>query len=103
MYGNNTVKNNLKTYSNAENQQLFVRGWLELPGVHPLEASHGAVWLVCQRACHTIGERMEQVETKRQQKYGIMKLGFARSLVWKYTGNQTVWQLCKIKKRFTQH
>lgn len=45
---------------------FFVQSRLELPGVHPLEASHGAARLVCQRTRHAVGERMEQVETKAE-------------------------------------
>lgn len=40
---------------------------LELPGVHPLLAGHGAARLVCQRTRHAVGERMEQVEANRRR------------------------------------
>lgn len=46
---------------------FFVQDWLELPGVHPLEAGHGAALLVCQGPRHAIGQRMEQVETERKK------------------------------------
>lgn len=47
---------------------FFVQSCSELPGFHPLEASHCAARLMCQRTCHAVGEWMEQVETGRQTK-----------------------------------
>lgn len=47
---------------------FFVQSCLELPGFHPLQASHCAARLVCQRTRHAVGKWMEQVETGRQRK-----------------------------------
>lgn len=65
---------------------IFMQNWLEFPGVHPLKASHGAAWLMCQRPSHAIGERMKNIETDKEQ----MQISYTKGITFKIKSTQII-------------